>query len=260
VLTAHNALPRRPRALGAWRDALQTAERVVVHSGQTLERLTELGIGEDRLVVIPHPVFDDPVAADASPPSGHTLLFFGLIRHYKGLDVLVRALPEIARHVPEVKLAVAGDPLDPIDPIRELARELGVDERIEWRLGFVPDQEVAPLFARAAFLVLPYRVIESSGVLALALGHGRPAVVSDLGAVGETVHEFGAGRAVPPEDVAALASACVQLLTDESALHESFAGALAARSALTWDEAAKAHEQLYATLRGGASTAPVASR
>jgi glycosyltransferase involved in cell wall biosynthesis len=250
VLTAHNALPRRARAYGAWREALETVDRVVVHARQTADRLGELGVVGNRVVVIPHPVFDDPVEGDAAPPEGRTMLFFGLIRRYKGLDVLVRALRPIAREVPDVRLVVAGDPLDPIAPIRELADALGVAERIEWRLGFLPDAEVAPLFASARFVVLPYRVIESSGVLALALGHGRPAVVSDLAAVGETVREFGAGRTVPAEDADALAAACVELLTDDSALRTAFEGALAARAALTWEESGKAHELLYEALLG----------
>jgi glycosyltransferase involved in cell wall biosynthesis len=258
VLTAHNALPRRSRAFGAWRTALETVARVVVHSTQTVDRLTELGVDTDRVAVIPHPVFDEPADDDVSAPHGHTLLFFGLIRHYKGLDVLVRALPEIVTRVPDVQLVVAGDPLDPIAPVQELARDLGMEEHIEWRLGFLPDEDVGPLVRSAAFLVLPYRVIESSGVLALSLGHGRPAVVSDLGAVGDTVREFGAGRAVPPEDVPALASACSELLTDAKALQESFEGALAARATLTWEESARSHEQLYEAL--SSAPTPVAAR
>jgi glycosyltransferase involved in cell wall biosynthesis len=248
VFTAHNALPRRPRAYGAWREALTLAARVVVHSQQAVDRLAAFGIGRAKLVRIAHPVFDAPREVAVSPPAGTTLLFFGLIRRYKGLDVLVSALPEIRRRVPAARLVVAGDPLEPIAPVRDLAVSLGVEGAIEWRLGFVPDSEVAPLVASASAVVLPYREIESSGVLALAFGHGRPAVVSDLGAVGEAVREFGAGRAVPPEDPPALAAACAELLADPAALRAAFEGALAARAALTWEEAALAHEHLYEEL------------
>jgi glycosyltransferase involved in cell wall biosynthesis len=251
VFTAHNALPRRARAYGAWREALTLAARVVVHSQQAVERLTAFGIDRARLVRIAHPVFDAAGEPTAPPPSGTTLLFFGLIRRYKGLDVLVSALPEIRSRVPDARLVVAGDPLEPIGPVRELAASLGVQGAVEWRLEFVPDSEVAPLVASAAAVVLPYREIESSGVLALAFGHGRPAVVSDLGAVGEAVREFGAGRAVPPEDPSALAEACADLLTDPDALRRAYEGALAARAALTWDEAALAHERLYVELAEG---------
>lgn len=259
VFTAHNALPRRERAYGAWREALTLAARVVVHSRQAVERLVEFGIDREKIVRVSHPVFDSPGALDTEPPSGTRLLFFGLIRHYKGLDVLVRALPEIRRHVPDARLVVAGDPLEPIAPVQELAASLSVDDAIEWRLGFVPDSEVAPLVASAAAVVLPYREIESSGVLALALGHGRPAVVSDLGAVGDAVREFGAGRAIPAEDPGALAAACAELLTVPGALQSAYEGALAARSALTWENAAEAHEALYRELVSAAPTKGVAS-
>jgi glycosyltransferase involved in cell wall biosynthesis len=256
VFTAHNALPRRRRAFPAWRETLETVDRVVVHSQQTLGRLADFGIRREHVTVIPHPVFDAPVDVDVTPPSGHTMLFFGLIRRYKGLDVLVSALPEILERVPDARLVVAGDPLETIEPVRALAASLRVDGAIDWRLGFVPDDEIAPLLASSAFVVLPYREIESSGVLALAFGHGRPAVVSNLGAVGEHVREFGAGRAVPAEDVTALAAACAELLTEEEALRRAFDGALEARRTLTWEASARRHEQLYADVARRVSVAP----
>ena len=155
VFTAHNAMPRRERAYGAWREALTLASRVVVHSRQAVERLVEFGIDREKLVRVSHPVFDSPETAHVEPPAGTRLLFFGLIRHYKGLDVLVRALPEIRRRVPDAQLVVAGDPLEPIAPVQELAASLSVTDAIEWRLGFVPDSEIPALVAGAAAVVLP---------------------------------------------------------------------------------------------------------
>ena len=259
VLTAHNALPRRRRAHEPWREALGMVERVVVHSAQAVEKLAGLGVERARIVRIPHPVFDAPATGTPDPPTGRSLLFFGLIRQYKGLDLLVSALPEIVRRVPDARLVVAGDPLEPTAPLRELATSLGVGGLIDWRLGFVPDSEVAPLLASAAVVVLPYRVIESSGVLALAIGHGRPAVVSDLGAVGETVRDFGAGRVVPAEDVPALAAACAALLESEAALRAAYEGTLAARAALTWEESAREHERVYDALLGRVPESATAS-
>lgn len=250
VLTAHNALPRRERALAPWRQAVGAVERVVVHSAQAVDTIAGLGVARERIVRIPHPVFDAPAAGTPTPPEGATLLFFGLIRHYKGLDLLVSALPEVLRRVPEARLVVAGDPLEPIGPVRELADSLGVADRIEWRLGFVPDSDVVSLMARSTLVVLPYRQIESSGVLALAIGHGRPAVVTDLGAVGETVRDFDAGRVVAAEDVPALAAGCAELLADREALRAAYEGTLAARAALTWEESAREHERMYEALLG----------
>jgi glycosyltransferase involved in cell wall biosynthesis len=250
VLTAHEVLPpRTAHQPDVWRDVFATVDRVVVHSAGSGERLADLGVERAKIVEIAHPAFESPNGTPVVPPSGTTLLFFGLIRRYKGLDVLIRALPEVVGAVPEARLVVAGDALEPVEPLRELADELGVADRIDWRLGYVPGDRIPALMASATVVVLPYRRIEASGVLADAVGNGRPAVVSDVGALGDTVRRFGAGEAVPPEDPAALAAACIRLLADERLLAEAFAGVEAARRALTWDAAAEAHERLYEDVR-----------
>jgi glycosyltransferase involved in cell wall biosynthesis len=194
---------------------------------------------------VSHPAFKATNGYVPGAPQGKTLLFFGLIRDYKGLDVLVRALPD----VPEARLVVAGDPVDPVEPLRTLAHDLGVDGRIDWRLGYVPATEVAGLMADATAVVLPYRRLDASGVLATALGHGRPVVVTDVGALGEQVREHGAGRVVAAGDSAELAAALNELLLPAE-LERAAAGAAAAARALTWDAAAEAHERLYAEVAG----------
>ena len=250
VLTAHEVLPPRTAdQVDVWLDVFAMVDRVVVHSAGSGARLAELGVEPGKIVEIPHPVFESPNGTPVAAPTGTTLLFFGLIRRYKGLDVLIRALPEVVRAVPEARLVVAGDALEPVEPLRELAARLGVADRIDWQLGYVPGDRIPALMASVTVVVLPYRRIEASGVLADAVGHGRPAVVSDVGAIGETVRRFDAGEAVPPEDPAALAAACVRLLADEGRLAEAFAGVEAARQALTWDASAEAHEQLYAQIQ-----------
>jgi glycosyltransferase involved in cell wall biosynthesis len=247
ILTAHELLPRRRRDLAAWRAILRRVDRVLVHSPHAIETLAGLGVERTRVTPIRHPVFSP--AGAPRPPEGTTLLFFGLLRSYKGLDTLIEALDIVGRRVPQARLVVAGDPLDPVEPLRALAERLGVAQRIEWRLGFLSEQEVAALMEAATVLVLPYRRGEASGVLATALGHHRPAVVSDVGSLGELVREFDAGLAVPPGDAAALAAACVTLLTDPAALDRAYRGAQAAAAVLTWDEAARAHEQVYEEVR-----------
>jgi glycosyltransferase involved in cell wall biosynthesis len=238
VLTAHDVLPRQERNARAWGEALGLADRVIVQSQRAVDQLSEAGVPREKLVRIQHPVFESGVSAEA--PSGRTILFFGLIRRYKGLDVLLRALAD----VPDARLVVAGDPLDPVEPLQALARELGVDDRVEWRLGFLPDEEIPRLMHEATLVALPYRKIDSSGVLATALGHGRPAVVTDVGGLPDAIREFGAGRVVPREDAPALAAAIRELLEPE-ALQAAFEGSEAARRALTWDAAAEQHEAVY---------------
>lgn len=245
VFTAHDVLPRRTeRRLDLWQAVFATVDRVVVHGSAAVEQLKALCVPSERIARIPHPLFNAP-ADELRPPNGRTLLHFGFLRSSKGLDVLLRALPRIAAEVPDVRLVVAGDPLEPVDSLERLAAELGVAERVDWRLGYVEDSAIPALMEQSTALVLPYRKIESSGVLATALGHGRPAVVSDVGSLGETVREFDAGLVVPPEDPDALAAACVRLLVDEDARDEAFRGTERARRELSWESAADAHERLY---------------
>lgn len=244
VLTAHNVMPHLGEPDLEARRRLYTAfDRVVVHTRNGVEQLERYGVPAEQIVRIPHGTFGAPPSIE--PPSGRTLLFFGLIRRYKGIDVLVRALAGI----PGARLVVAGDPLDPVEPLQELAREVGVADRITWRLGYLPEEEVARLMREATLTVFPYPAGESaSGALATALGHGRPAVVTEV--LGEAVRDFRAGSVVPPNHPAALAEAANRLLDDPAALEEAFRGTQRAREALSWSAIAEAHERLYSEVLG----------
>ena len=101
---------------------------------------------------------------------------------------------------------------------------------------------------RAAAVVLPYRQLDSSGVLATAIGYGRPVVVTDVGSLGEIVREFKAGEVVPVDDPKALAEACARLLEPKT-LAAAAAGAKKAAKALTWEHSAAEHDRLYREVR-----------
>jgi glycosyltransferase involved in cell wall biosynthesis len=233
VFTAHDLLPRRTaRKQDLWRRLLARYDRVVVHSERGRDVLEELGV---TATVIPHPVFpSNPERRD----DGRTVLSFGVIRPYKGLDHAIEAV----RRVGDARLLVVGDPLEPIEPYRAAADGLAVD----WRLGYLPQDEVDRVFGETTVAVFPYRPeLDQSGALLRALGAGVPAVAYDVGGVAEPVRRFGAGRVVPPGDVEALAGAVRELLNDADALEEARAGARRARDELTWDASARAHLALY---------------
>jgi glycosyltransferase involved in cell wall biosynthesis len=238
VFTAHDILPRRTAHKAVlWRRLFGRFDRVVVHSQHGRERLLELGVEADRVRLVPHPVFrSDPPRRD----DGRTVLFFGVIRPYRGLDDALAAVERVSG----ARLVVAGDPTVPLDGYR--GRAAG---RVDWRLGYLADAEVDRLHGEATVAVFPYRPeIDQSGSLLRALGAGVPAVVYDVGGLPEPVREFGAGRVVPAGDVDALAGALGELLGDAEALADARAGALRARDKLTWDAAASAHLELYREL------------
>jgi glycosyltransferase involved in cell wall biosynthesis len=235
VFTAHDLLPRRTaRRERLWRRLLQRFDRIVVHSARGAERLVKLGVSEERLCVVPHPVFaSDPPRAD----DGRTLLCLGVIRPYKGLADAVEAV----RRVEGARLLVAGDPLEPVEPHREAA-----GDRAEWRLGYLSEQELDRALGEATVALFPYRAeLDQSGALLRALGAGVPAVVYDVGGLGDPIRAYGAGRVVPAGDVEALAAAAAELLGDGEVLERARAGARRAREELTWDAAAAAHLALY---------------
>ena len=238
VFTAHDLLPRRTAARAAmWGRLLARFDRVVVHSERGRATLAGLGVPEERLRVIPHPVFPSSPALAADP--GRTLLCLGVIRPYKGLLDAIAAV----KQVPGARLVVAGDPMEPIDHYRAAAGDLA-----EWRLGYLSDAEIDAALAETAVALFPYRAeLDQSGALLRALGAGVPAVVYDVGGLGDPIRTYGAGRVVEPGDVKGFARAIRELLTGD-ALAEARAGAARARAELTWEASAQAHLALYAEI------------
>ena len=233
VFTAHDLLPRRTAGKqDLWRRLLSRFDRVVVHSERGRETLADLGVDAR---VIPHPVFrSDPDRNE----DGRTVLAFGVIRPYKGLGDAIEAV----RRAGDARLIVAGDPLEPMEPYRSAAR--GVD--VDWRLGYLPQDEVDRALGEATIAVFPYKPeLDQSGALLRALGAGVPAVAYDVGGVAEPVRDFAAGTVVPAGDTEALAAAVHMLLSDSEALERARAGARRARESLTWDASARAHIDLY---------------
>ena len=152
----------------------------------------------------------------------------------------------MAARLPDARLVVAGDPVMDVS-----ARQASAPPNVEWRLGYLADEEVAQVHAAATVAVFPYRPeIDQSGSLLRALGAGVPAVVYDVGGLAEPVRAFGAGRVVAPGDVEALGAAVEELLSDREALGVARLGAERAREALTWDASAHAHLGLYRELVG----------
>lgn len=243
VFTAHDVLPRRSRnAAPLWAELYGSCDRVIVHGAASRDRLlVEVGgIAPDRIVVIPHALLH--AGSETAPPPEPTeprILFFGLIRPDKGLDVLIEALPAVAARVPDVRLEVVGSPRMPMEPLRRRATALGLDGRISWDLRFVPEADVPGVLAGARVVALPYRWIEGSGVFATALARGVPPVVTSVGTFPELCAEYDLGDPVPPDDPAALAVALVRALTDPARRVRAIAGMERARAELTWERTAR---------------------
>jgi glycosyltransferase involved in cell wall biosynthesis len=254
VITLHYPLPKpgERRRLAAQRRYLDRFDAVVVHTEGAAARLRdEVGIAAAKVEVIPHGPLDyltalpeeEPLPAELEGAEGPVILFFGLLRPYKGIDTLLEAFASVEG----AELWIAGMPRMPMDGFRELARRVPGTVRFVER--FIPDAEVPACMRRAELVVLPYRNIEQSGVLYTALAFGRPLVLSSVGGFPE-IAERGAARLVPPEDPEALAGALTELLANPAA--REGLGAAAAREAATtysWDRIAAQTMDLYRDLR-----------
>jgi glycosyltransferase involved in cell wall biosynthesis len=203
--------------------------------------------------VIPHGAFDYltrqpqevPLPEELRQTEAPVILAFGLIRPYKGTDVLLEAF----RRVEGAELWIAGMPRMPMDDLRDLAERAPGTVRFVDR--FIPDAEIPAFMRRADLVVLPYRNIEQSGVLYTALAFGRPLVLSAVGGFSE-IAELGAARLVPPEDPDTLARAINELLADRET--REALGAAAAREAAStysWDRIAESTMDLYRKLLAG---------
>ena len=254
VVTAHDLQPKNSGRFGAWSAAMlhRAADRVVVHSealrAALAARQPEVAA---RARVVPHGEYDflaEGAAPDVAHAAAPTLLFFGYLHEEKGLADLVEALPAIAARVPAVRLVVAGQPEMAIEPLKARAAALRVAERIEWRLGYVAHEAIAPLFTRASAVVLPYRAATSqSGVLFLAGAYGKPLIATRVGALPESIAHGESGWLVPPRDPEALARGALALLSDpERAREMGKKHALRCRTGGAWSVIAERTLALYA--------------
>jgi glycosyltransferase involved in cell wall biosynthesis len=248
VLTAHDILPREPRRgqLDAQRRLYERFDALVVHSEHGRGRLTgELAIDPARVHVIPHGVFEH-LAGEAPPASvplrktdKPVVLCFGLMRPYKGIDLLLEAWEGID----DAELWIAGMPRMDISPLRAAA-----PPNVRFVPRFITDEELPTYFRSADLVVLPYREIDQSGVLFTALAFGRPLLLSDVGGFPE-IAATGAARTFPAGDVSALQGSLRELLADRSALAGMAESARAlAEGPYSWGAVAARTLALYESL------------
>lgn len=141
-----------------------------------------------------------------------TILFFGRIYAYKGLDVLIRSIAIVTERFTGIRVIVAGTG-DDIDGYKAMVAD---PRYFEFRTRYIPDEETAQLFTDADIVVLPYVEASQSGVLAIANAFGKPVVVTDVGELAESVENGVSGLVVPARDVAALAEAILRLVLDRA--------------------------------------------
>lgn len=206
VVICHNVLPHER----VWMDRrlvsalLGRSDLVVVHSEREGAQARSLTRARVVAAQMPPHLPDGFVQRTPLPGEHRRLLFFGLVRPYKGLDVLLRAL---AQGPGDVRLRVAGEFWGGLRTTQVLCDELGISDRVELHDRYVEAHEVPSLFADVDALVLPYRNATGSQAVWTAFQFGVPAIATQAGHFPDDVREGVDGLLVEPDDVPALAKA-----------------------------------------------------
>jgi glycosyltransferase involved in cell wall biosynthesis len=239
VLTMHNVIRREAvdRRLADRMDA------VIVHTRHGAELLG----GGANVHVIPHGAFEHltrqaherPLPPELAEVERPVVLYFGVVRPYKGVDVLVEALQQVEG----AELWVVGRPLG---VSMERLRRLAPPGRVRFVERYVTDAELPAFFRRADVVALPHRNVDVSGVLFAGLAFGKAMVMSDVGGFRELVADHGAGLLVPPGDPDALAAAISGLLANpEERRQLEERAATAASGPYSWDRIAEQTNAVY---------------
>jgi glycosyltransferase involved in cell wall biosynthesis len=226
LAVVHNALPHE-RHLGdalLSRFFLRACEGFVVMSDAVADDLRPLRRAETPVEQIEHPVYErfgDPVpraeARDALglPDDAPVVLFFGFVREYKGLHVLLEALPQALKQVPDLHLVIAGEAYDDPARYRAIIDRHGLGGRVHWHDRYIPSAEVPRYFSAADLVAQPYVSATQSGVAQIAFHFEVPMVVTDVGGLAEVIPHEDAGFVVPPRNADALADAIARFFVED---------------------------------------------
>ncbi|MBQ2591528.1 MAG: glycosyltransferase family 4 protein [Paludibacteraceae bacterium] len=156
----------------------------------------------------PHPIYDnfgtavsreEAIGSLGLDPSAKYMLFFGFIRDYKGLDILLKAIADERIKNSDIKLIVAGEFYNNSETYFELEKQLGLEGKIIWRTDFIADEQVKNYFCASDIIVQPYKTATQSGVTQIAYHFEKPMLVTNVGGLPEIVPNGKVGYSVEPE-------------------------------------------------------------
>jgi D-inositol-3-phosphate glycosyltransferase len=228
ALTAHNVNQARRDAKDSLLNRMtlrlqyRLCDHIFVHTRKMKDELCQdFGVTEKAVTVIRHPINNAFPDTDLTPTEAKrrlglredekTILFFGRIRPYKGIEHLLAAFRPLAAAHSNYRLIIAGEPKKGSEEYREeierIVKRDFAPGRIVLRIQFIPDEEMETYLKAADVLVLPYKEIFQSGVLFLAYSFGLPVVATDVGSFREEIVEGTTGFLCQPGDPAELAKA-----------------------------------------------------
>jgi glycosyltransferase involved in cell wall biosynthesis len=217
LITVHDPRPRKgefnPLHLSQ-PFALKQGQRFIVLSKAFVDVLSVKGIEREKIDVIPHGEFSyyKKIAPEVfEKKKKKTILFFGRIDKYKGLDVLLKSFPIIKKSINELRLLIVGK--GNMSPYEELLKNL---DDVEIVNRWIDDAEVSFYFNQASLLAVPYIDASQSGVIPIAYMFKVPVIASRVGGIPEQLDDGETGLLVETGNVNELAEACIKLLKDPS--------------------------------------------
>lgn len=232
IFICHNVIPHEPfpGTRGLTRFVLATGDVRLVHAEPDRRNLESLDL-RGRTILVPQPPgkgFGEPInqatAKSRLDLMGNTILFFGLIRRYKGLPRLLEAMPLVLQQV-DCTLLIVGEFYEGKDRCSHLINELGLASKVRIIDRFIRDDEVSLYFSAADLVVLPYESATQSAIVPIAYAFERPVVATRVGGLPEAVQDGETGLLVEPHDPVALAEAIVRFFQEglETALRRHIA-------------------------------------
>lgn len=217
----HNVLPHESSVVDRTlsRIGFAGADGFLVQSQEDSGRLRSIlgpSLGGKRSAVHPHPIYDvfrtgkigREEARRTLGISGRVALFFGYIRPYKGVRILLEAFAKVVKEV-EITLLIVGEFYEERQPYDTLIDELGIGDYIRVIDRYVPNEEVETYFEAADLVVLPYLSATQSGIVQVAYAFDKPVIVTTVGGLPDVVQDGKTGFVVPPGDPEALAGAVI---------------------------------------------------
>ena len=210
IALVHNMIPHEPSIL----DKLfapyfvKSQDGFVALSESVVGDINRLDKAGKPKTFSPHPIYDhygermkkdQACEALGLPVDKDYMLFFGLVRAYKGLDLLLEAFGEVKDTLPNLQLIIAGEFYEDEAKYRAQIKQLGLEERVIVRNEFVPDGDLRKYFGASDLIVQPYKTATQSGVTQVAFHFEKPMLVTNVGGLGEIVHDGKMGYACAPE-------------------------------------------------------------
>lgn len=190
---------------------IKIAGHFFVHGKKLKQDLLKKKIDENKISIIPHGDYSFFTRYSKSIDDDGSILFFGRIKDYKGLDYLLKAIPLIKEEINDLNVIIAGR--GNLDKYNNLIKD---QSNIEIINKYIEDDLVAEIFQRASIVVMPYIEGSQSGIIPIAYSFKKPVVVTDVGSIPEVVDDGITGFIVPPKDSKALAKAIICILNNNS--------------------------------------------